>query len=64
MSDKEWIVEFTITGRTSFYSKTKKEAEKEAKEYLSEVCRDLYPGCDSNDYEIDDIYTYEEDEEE
>ena len=61
---KEWIVEFTITGRTSFFSNTKEEAEKDAKEYLSEVCKSLYPYCDSNDYDIDEIYTYEEEVEE
>lgn len=56
----EWEVDFTIQGRTSFFCNTKEEAEKEAHKYLSELCQGLYPDCDSNDYEINEIYTYEE----
>ena len=53
---KEWIVEFTIEGRTSFFYDTKEEAEKEAHKYLSELCQGLYPECCSNDYEIENIH--------
>ena len=60
MADKEWQVEFTITGKTSFYCNDKKEAEAEAHKYLSELCRNQYVDC--CDYEIEDVYTYEEDE--
>lgn len=60
---KEWNVDFTIEGRTSFFYETKEEAEKEVKKYLSELCRSLYPGCCS-DYEINEIYTYDEEGEE
>lgn len=62
--NKEWEVEFTIEGKTSFFCDTKKEAEEMANEYLSELCQSLYPDCCSNNYEIEDIYTYEEDEDE
>ena len=62
--DKEWEVEATIEIKTSFYCDTKEEAEKMAHEYLSELCRGLCPECDSNDYEINDIYTYDEEGEE
>ena len=60
---KEWNVDFTIEGRTSFFYGTKEEAEKEAKKYLSELSLSLYPECDAY-YEINDIYTYDEEEEE
>lgn len=61
---KEWHVEFTINGRTSLFCNTKEEAEKMVHEYLSELCRGLYPDVCSNDYEIESIYSYEDDEEE
>ena len=41
--DKEWEVEATIEIKTSFWCKTKEEAEKEAHKYLSELCQGLYP---------------------
>jgi len=62
--DKEWEVTATIEIRTSFFADTKEEAEKEAHEYLSELCQGLYPDCDSNSYEIEDIYSYDEDDDE
>lgn len=37
--DKEWEVEFTIEGKTSFFCDTKEEAEKKAHDYLSELCQ-------------------------
>ena len=61
-SDKEWEVEATIEIRTSFFCDTKEEAEKEAHKYLSELCQGLYPDCCSNSYEIENIYSYTEDE--
>lgn len=63
-SDKEWEVEATIEIRTSFFYDTKEEAEKEAHKYLSELCQGLYPECDSNNYEIENIYSNTEDESE
>ncbi len=60
--NKEWEVEATIDIRTSFVCETKEEAEKLAHEYLSELCRDLYPECTADSYEIDSVYSYEEDE--
>jgi hypothetical protein len=63
-SDKEWEVEATIEIRTSFFCNTKEEAEKEAHEYLTELCQSLYPDCASNSYEIEDIYSYDEEDEE
>ena len=62
--NKEWEVEATIEIRTSFFCKTKEEAEEEAHKYLSELCQSLYPECCSNDYNIDNVYTYEEEEDE
>ena len=62
--NKEWEVEATIEIRTSFFCKTKEEAEEEARKYLSELCQSLYPECCSNDYNIDNVYTYEEEEDE
>ena len=62
MSDKEWQVEATIEIKTSFFCNTKEEAEKLAHEYLSELCTSLYPDCCSNSYEIDEIYSYSDDE--
>lgn len=62
--DKEWEVEATIEIKTSFICSTKEEAEKEAHEYLSKLCQGLYPECCSNSYEINDIYSCTEDEEE
>lgn len=62
--NKEWEIEATIQIRTSYFGRTKEEAEKKAHEYLSELCQSLYPDCCSNDYEIENIYTYEEDEQE
>lgn len=59
---KEWIVDFTIEGRTSFFCNNKEDAEKEAEEYLSELCQSLYPDCDSNNYEIEEIFSYDESE--
>ena len=59
--DKEWEVNDTIEIRTTFICDTKEEAEKMAHEYLSNLCQSLYPDCDSNSYEIEDIYTYCED---
>ena len=59
--DEEWEVEATIEIRTSFYCTTKKEAEKLAHEYLSDLCQGLYPDCCSNSYEIENIYSYSED---
>ena len=61
MTDKEWEVEATIEIRTSFICDTKEEAEKEANKYLTELCQDLYPDCSSNNYEIENIYSYNED---
>lgn len=61
---KEWQVEFTIEGKTSFLCDTKEEAEKEAHKYLSELCQGLYPDCCSNDYEIESIYSYTTESEE
>lgn len=63
-SDKDWEVEATIEIKTSFFCGTKEEAEKEAHKYLSKLCQCLYPDCDSNSYEINNIYSYTEDEEE
>ena len=63
MTDKEWEVEATIEIKTSFFCDTKEEAEKEAKKYLEKLCQGLYPDCDSNSYEIENIYSYTEDEE-
>lgn len=62
--DKEWEVEATIEIRTSFICDTKEEAEKEAREYLTDLCESLYPDCGSNSYEIEDIYSYDEDDDE
>lgn len=59
--DKEWEVEYTIEGKTSFFCKTKQEAEKKAHDYLSELCQGLYPDCCSNSYKIEDIYSYTDD---
>lgn len=59
--DKEWVVEATIEIRTSFYCDTKEEAEKEADDYLSELCQSLYPDCCSNSYEIENVYSFSED---
>lgn len=59
--NKEWEVEATIEIRTSFYCSTKEEAEKMAHEYLFGLCQSLYPDCCSNNYEIEDIYSYSED---
>lgn len=64
MKNKEWEVEATIEVKTSFICDTKEEAEKKAHEYLSELCQGLYPDCCANSYEIDAIYTYEEEENE
>ena len=61
--NKEWQVEFTLEGRTSFYCETKEEAEKCAHEYLSGLAQSLYPDMCSNNYEIQEIYTYDEVEE-
>lgn len=58
---KEWHIEYTIEGSTSFFYETKEEAEKDAHKYLSELCQGLYPDCCSNSYEIVDIYSYDED---
>ena len=58
--DKEWEVEATIEIKTSYFCETKEEAEKLAHEYLTELCIGLYPDCDSNSYEIENVYTYEE----
>lgn len=58
---KECEVEATIEVKTSFFCNTKEEAEERAHEYLSELCRDLYPDCCSNSYEIENVYSYEED---
>ena len=63
-SDKEWEVEATIEIKTSFFCATKEEAEKEAHKHLQKLCQDLYPDCCSNSYEINDICSYTEDEEE
>ncbi len=60
--DKEWEVEATIEIRTSFFCDTKEEAKKKAHEYLSELCQGLYPDCAMNSYEIENIYSYTEDE--
>ena len=60
--NKEWEVEATIEIKTSFFCKTKEEAEEEARKYLSELCQSLYPECDSNNYEIENVYIYEEDD--
>lgn len=62
--DKEWHIEATIEIKTSFFCETKKEAEKEANDYLSHLCMNLYPDCSSNSYEIESIYTYDGEEEE
>ena len=59
--NKEWVVEATIDIRTSLFCDTKEEAGKRAHEYLSELCQSLYPDCCSNDYEIENIYSYSED---
>ena len=59
--DNEWNIEATIEIKTSFFCDTKEEAEKRAHEYLSELCQSLYPECDSNSYEIENIYSYTED---
>lgn len=59
--DKEWEVEASIEIKTSFWCKTKEEAEKMANDYLTQLCQDLYPDSCSNSYEIDDIYSYSED---
>lgn len=59
--DKEWEVEASIEIKTSFWCKTKEEAEKKANDYLTQLCQGLYPDCCSNSYEIDDIYSYSED---
>ena len=58
---KEWDVEFTIEGKTSFFCGTKEEAEKMAHDYLSGLCQDLYPDCDSTNYEIENLYSDTED---
>lgn len=60
MKEKEWEVEATIEIRTSFCCATKEEAEKEANNYLSELCQDLYPDCCSNNYEIESVYSFSE----
>lgn len=60
--DIEWNVEATIEIKTSFFCDTKEEAEKSAHEYLSSLCQQLYPDCDCNSYEIEDVYTYAESE--
>ena len=62
--DKVWEVEATVEIKTSFYCNTKEEAEKAANEYLTELCQGLYPDACSNSYEIENIYTYDESEEE
>ena len=59
--DKEWEVEYTIEGKTSFFCNTKEEADKMAHDYLSELCQGLYPDCCSNSYEIEDICSYTDD---
>lgn len=59
--DKEWEVEATIEIRTTVYCDTKEEAEKEADNYLSELCQGLYPDCDPNGYEIENVYSFSED---
>ncbi len=61
--DKEWEVEFTLEGRIFLVCESKEEAEKLANEYLSGLCQDLYPDCYSTSYEIDNVYSYSEDEE-
>ena len=50
---KEWEIEFTINGKTSFFCATKEEAEKMAHDYLSKL---LYPDCRDSSYEIKNIY--------
>ncbi len=50
--DKEWEVEFTIEGKTSFFCDTREEAEKNAHKYLSELCQSLYPDCCSNSCQL------------
>ena len=59
--DKEWEVEASIEIKTSFWCKTREEAEKLANDYLTQLCRGLYPDCYSNSYEIDNIYSYTDD---
>lgn len=60
--DTEWEVEATIEIKTSFICKTQEEAETEAQNYLSNLCKSLYPDCCSNSYEINEIYKISEDE--
>ena len=60
--NKEWEVEASMEIRTSFWCETKEEAEKMANDYLTQLCQGLYPDCCSNSYEIDNIYSYTEDE--
>lgn len=60
--DKEWDVEATIEIKTSFCCDTKEEAEEMAHEYLSKLCQGLYPDCCSNSYEIENVYSYSEDD--
>lgn len=43
--DKEWEVEASIEIKTSFWCKTKEEAEKMANDYLTQLCQGLYPDC-------------------
>ncbi len=57
---REWEVSATIEIKTSVFCDTKEEAEEEARKYLSEICRGLYPDCCSNSYEINDIEEVEE----
>ncbi len=57
---QDWHVTYSIQGRTTFYCDTKEEAEMLANGYLSQVCRGLYPDCCCNDYEIEEIYTYDD----
>lgn len=59
---KEWEIEASIEIKTSFVCDTREEAEKEAHKYLSELCKSLYPDCCSNNYEIENIYSYLEEE--
>ena len=58
---REWIVEATIEIRTTLFCDIKEEAERRANEYLTELCTGLYPDCCSNNYEIENIYSYTED---
>lgn len=60
--NKEWEVKATIEIRKSFFCETKKEAEEEARKYLSKLCHGLYLECCSTDYNIDNAYTYEVEE--